>query len=69
LALRPPYGQISDVLEGTDTSERFKHDNLRDTLMRLKAGGLIADSVEVDDASIAQAAAALEGGELLSVIE
>jgi deoxycytidylate deaminase len=64
-----PYGQIPDVLEGEDTSETFKRENLRDTLRRLKEAGLLADKLDADDEGVARAAAALDKGELLSVIE
>ncbi|GFG65517.1 cytidine deaminase [Mycobacterium kubicae] len=64
-----PHGQIPDILEGEDTSETFKRENLRDTLKRLKESGLLADKLEADDDGVALAAAALDKGELLSVIE
>jgi deoxycytidylate deaminase len=64
-----PHGQIPDVLEGEDTSETFKRENLRDTLKRLKETGLLADTLDADDEGVALAAAALDKGELLSVIE
>ncbi|ANE83397.1 hypothetical protein A7U43_28155 (plasmid) [Mycobacterium adipatum] len=62
-----PYGQTPDVQQGVDTSERFKRDNLRDTVQRLKSAGLLAEGLEGD--GVDQAAAALKGGELMSVIE
>jgi cytidine deaminase len=34
-----PHGQTPDVIEGRDTSERLKHDNVLDTLRRLREGG------------------------------
>lgn len=64
-----PFGQTPDVLTGEDTSERFKQENLRDTLRRLKAAGMLADTIEPDDEAVARAATALKGGELMSVIE
>ncbi len=65
-----PDGQEPDVLQGTDTSEVFKRDNLRDTLLRLqKAGMLSADYSDIDDAAVTKAADALAKGELMSVIE
>ncbi|KUI02631.1 hypothetical protein AU188_14580 [Mycobacterium sp. IS-3022] len=64
-----PHGQIPDVLEGVDTSEQFKKENLRDTLRRLKDAGMLADGLDTDDDGVAQAAAALDKGELMSVIE
>lgn len=64
-----PHGQVPDVLEGEDTSELFKRENLRDTLKRLKEAGLLADTLDADDEGVAHAAAALDKGELLSVIE
>jgi deoxycytidylate deaminase len=62
-----PYGQIPDVRQGIDTSEKFKRDNLRDTMQRLKTAGLLADGLDGD--GVDQAVAALKGGELISVIE
>ena len=64
-----PHGQVPDVLERKDTSEAFKRENLRDTLERLKKAGMLAAGREADDAGVDEAAAALKGGELLSVIE
>ncbi len=62
-----PFGQTPDVQLGVDTSETFKRDNLRDTMQRLKTAGLLTDGLEGD--GVDQAAAALKGGELMSVIE
>lgn len=64
-----PHGQDPDVLVGEDTSEKFKRENVRDTLRRLKDAGLLADTLDADDEGVARATAALEKGELLSVIE
>ncbi|MCV7011919.1 deaminase [Mycolicibacterium madagascariense] len=65
-----PEGQDPDVLQGVDTSEQFKRDNLRDTLLKLRdAGMLSADLEEVDDGTVTRAAEALKRGELMSVIE
>jgi deoxycytidylate deaminase len=64
-----PHGQTPDVVEGVDTSEMFKRENLRDTLQRLKSAGLLATGLDSDDVGVAQAAAALDKGELMSVIE
>lgn len=64
-----PHGQTPDVLEGQDTSEQFKRENLRDTLIRLKGAGLLAETLEVDDTAVGRASAALKGGDLMSVIE
>lgn len=64
-----PHGQESDILEGVDTSEQFKRDNLSDTLRRLKSAGMLNDAVTIDEAAVSAAAAALKGGDLLSVIE
>lgn len=62
-----PHGQVPDVRQGVDTSEKFKRDNLRDTMQRLKKAGLLAD--DLDDDGVNEAVAALKGGELMSVIE
>lgn len=62
-----PHGQVPDVHQGVDTSEKFKRDNLRDTMQRLKKAGLLAD--DLDDDGVDQAVTALKGGELMSVIE
>lgn len=64
-----PHGQTPDVIQGIDTSENFKQDNLRDTLQRLQSAGLLVDGLAADDEGISKAAAALDGGELMSVIE
>lgn len=64
-----PPDQDPDVVEGEDTSEIFKRENLRDTLKRLKEAGLLADTLNADDAGVALASAVLDKGELLSVIE
>jgi cytidine deaminase len=66
-----PQGQTPDVLEGDDTSEKFKRDNVIDTLNRLKAAGLLnPDLTEVANEELASSAMeALEGGDLLGVIE
>jgi deoxycytidylate deaminase len=65
-----PFGQTSDVLEGKDTSEQFKRDNLRDTLLRLQEAGMLsAELPAIDDEAVTKAAEALERGELMSVIE
>jgi cytidine deaminase len=65
-----PRGQIADVLEGIDTSERFKQDNLRDTLSRLRDANMLSEDLSViGDEAVLQAAAALKGGELMAVIE
>jgi cytidine deaminase len=60
---------VPDIEQGIDTSERFKRDNLQDTLSRLKSADLLVGSLEIDDEAITRAAEALAGGELLSVIE
>jgi deoxycytidylate deaminase len=66
-----PDGQDPDVLQGNDTSEQFKRDNLRDTLHKLRdAGMLSADhDGEISDEAVTKAAQALKRGELMSVIE
>lgn len=64
-----PHGQDPDVLKGEDTSEKFKRENLRDTLKRLKEADLLTDTLDADDEGVARATAALDKGELLSVIE
>jgi deoxycytidylate deaminase len=64
-----PHGQKPDVVEGVDTSELFKKENLRDTLQRLKAAGLLSRGLNPDDRGVARAAAALDKGQLMSVIE
>jgi deoxycytidylate deaminase len=65
-----PHGQDPDVLQGTDTSEKFKRDNLRDTLTRLLAAGMLrADHTDIDDEAVTKAAEALAKGELMSVVE
>jgi deoxycytidylate deaminase len=65
-----PHGQQSDVLQGIDTSEQFKRDNLRDTLLKLREAGMLSgDMPEIDDEAVTKAAEALERGELMSVIE
>lgn len=66
-----PHGQTPDVLEGRDTSERLKRDNVLDTLTRLREAGLLnPDLAGQDDETLGtRGLAALKGGELLSVIE
>jgi deoxycytidylate deaminase len=65
-----PEGQDPDVLQGRDTSEVFKRDNLRDTLVRLQKAGMLSDDYsDVDDEAVTKAADALAKGELMSVIE
>jgi deoxycytidylate deaminase len=66
-----PHGQRPDVIEGRDSSELMKQENVLDTIRRLKQGGLLSSTVDsLDEQEIAQKAiAALRGGELLGVIE
>lgn len=66
-----PPGQTPDVLAGEDTSERFKQDNVADTMRRLRDAGLLSDSVDGigDDDLATLVLPALKDGELLSVIE
>lgn len=65
-----PHGLTPDVLQRIDTSEQFKQDNLRDTLTRLKDSGMLREGLAtIGDEEVAKAAAALKGGELMSVIE
>ena len=65
-----PPGQDPDVLAGVDTSELFKRENVADTLRRLHDVGLLhADAVLTDENTADRALAALDGGELLNVIE
>lgn len=66
-----PHGQTPDVMEGQDTSERLKRDNVLDTLKRLKVKGMLSpEAAELDDDALSsEALDALEGGQLLSVIE
>jgi deoxycytidylate deaminase len=65
-----PDGQKPDVLQGIDTSEQFKRDNLRDTLLKLQDAGMLNEELsEIDDEAVTKAAQALERGELMSVIE
>lgn len=66
-----PHGQTPDVIEGDDTSERLKHDNVLDTVNRLKKAGLLKPETATwtDDAITTSAIEALKGGKLLAVIE
>lgn len=65
-----PHGQITDVLQSADTSERFKKSNLIDTLTRLKDAELLSESVtEIDADTLQKAGEALKDGELMGVIE
>ena len=65
-----PPGQDPDVIEGIDTSEVFKRENVSDTLRRLHGAGLLgAGTAPPDDQTIKRALDALDGGELLNVIE
>ena len=66
-----PAGQTPDVVAGRDTSEQFNRRNVEDTLRRLACEGLIANasSDQVAPAMVDRALAALDGGELISVIE
>lgn len=66
-----PYGQTPDVIEGQDTSEQLKRDNVLDTIKRLKEKGLLSPDADAwDENKLGEAALeALKGGELLSVIE
>jgi deoxycytidylate deaminase len=66
-----PHGQTPDVIEGQDTSERLKRDNVLDTVKRLKVKGMLSpEAAELDDDALSsEALDALEGGQLLSVIE
>jgi hypothetical protein len=53
-----------------DTSEVFKRKNVADTLRRLRDAGLLhTGAVSTDEKTVDQAVAALDGGELLNVIE
>lgn len=63
-----PAGHISDVVAGTDVSEQFKRENVRDTIVRLVKADLIADTDDLDGLLDA-AGLALRGGQLMSVIE
>lgn len=65
-----PFGHEPDVVAGVDTSERLKRANVVDTLTRLKAAGLLGEeaAMPVED-MVDQAMTALEGGDLLGVIE
>ena len=66
-----PHGQTPDVIEGEDTSERLKQENVLDTLGRLRSRGLLAEAVSElpDDELVGAAMEALRGGDLLAVIE
>lgn len=65
-----PDGEQPDVARGQDTSERLKQENVRDTLARLLAGGLLSKkTTAVTAAEVTAALATLKGGELMSVIE
>lgn len=66
-----PHGQTPDVLEGDDTSERLKRDNVLDTVNRLRKAGLLdAEVANLSDEELTTTAmGALKGGELLAVIE
>ena len=65
-----PDGQEPDVLQGRDTSEQYKRDNLRDTLLKLQQAGLLREDLpHIDDEAVTEAAQALKRGELMSVIE
>ena len=66
-----PAGQTPDVVAGRDTSEQFKRRNVEDTLRRLAAEGLLAGdrSAMVGPETVNRAMTALDGGELMSVIE
>ena len=65
-----PPGQDPDVRSGVDTSEVFKRKNVADTLRRLRDAGLLhVGAVSTDEKTVDQAVAALDGGELLNVIE
>lgn len=63
-----PPGQTPDVATGDDTSEKFKARNVTDTMGRLREAGLLASDISEEDAA-SRALVALQGGELLSVIE
>lgn len=63
-----PHGQTADVLAGQDTSEVFKRNNVRDTLERLAKAGLLNPAV-VPSEVVPEALTALEGGQLMNVIE
>ncbi|WP_155945223.1 deaminase [Mycobacterium marinum] len=64
-----PEGQSTDIAQGIDTSEQFKRDNVRDTLERLHAAGMLAEGVDADDNSVTKAADVLKKGALMSTIE
>lgn len=66
-----PAGQTPDIVAGRDTSEQFKRRNVEDTLRRLAREGLLAGapSNPVTPETVDRALAALDGGELMSVIE
>jgi cytidine deaminase len=66
-----PHGQNPDVLQGDDTSEQFKRANVSDTLRRLKEAKLLGQETAAlsDDELTSKALSALDGGELLAVIE
>ena len=58
-------------IEGRDPSERFKRDNVIDTVRRFRDAGLLnTDVAGLPDGGLAEVAiGALKGGELLAVIE
>jgi len=65
-----PHGQVPDVIEGRDTSEQLKRDNVLDTVYRLKEKGLLKQNAGVTHDELTQSALeALKGGELLAIIE
>ena len=64
-----PAEELPDVHTGHDSSDQFKRALLRDTLECLKKGGLLADTVQIDDSEINRARDLLKDSQLMSVIE
>lgn len=66
-----PFGQVPDVVAGTDTSERLKEANVTDTVNRLISAGWVPPPPPhgSSETPAKSALEALRGGELLNVIE
>lgn len=62
-----PLGQTPDVVAGSDTSEVLKRQNVAETVLRLINRGLLTGPNS--EVLVEKVIAALEGGELMSIIE
>lgn len=64
-----PPEELPDIAAGEDPNERQKSDLLRDTIHRLRIKGIIPPASPTDEADFQTIREALEGSQLMSVIE